>query len=263
VPRLRLTAAACLPPRALLAGPDISSHPIFRQYAAAFQSRPPLGPTNPPSLLMSPASSVSSDLGSVLEMPLVRPRLAQHLFGVSSSTSFRKSDSLDSNASTVLDEMAASYASALIPEVDEAVRTPKAVSRTNSATCAPCNASAAPAPAAAAVVAHHPAPLVAAASIRSHAQVDLSSHPSPSHIPRPSSPLKQAYRRPPSPLLCRITVLPGKCAALPRIADLRSGCADGMLLLSATACVVAKRQREESAEAGGWGVTKRMATAES
>jgi hypothetical protein len=240
----------------------MTGHPLFRQYAAALQqSRTPLGPTNPPSLLMSPASSVSSDLGSTLELPL-RPRLAQHLFGGMSSASFRKSDSIDSNASTVLDEVAASYASVLIPEAEDAA-TPKAVSRTNSAVCAPCNTSSAPSLTAAAIAAHSTAHLAPAAAIRSGLPFFsemAASRPSSVPSPRPPSPLQPAYRQPASPPLCRITVLPGKCAALPRIADLRSGCADGMLLLSATACIVAKRQREPSEAAAGWQTAKRMAT---
>ena len=51
----------------------------------------------------------------------------------------------------------------------------------------------------------------------------------------------RAVDSPPLPCLPQtITVLPGDASAHPRIANLKSGCSDGLLLLSATACLVAR-----------------------
>lgn len=58
--------------------------------------------------------------------------------------------------------------------------------------------------------------------------------------PEDTTELALPQRPSPDTSLQHITVLPGTCTALPRIADLKSGCTDGLLLLSATACVVAR-----------------------
>lgn len=209
--------------------PDLSIHPIFRQYAAAIQTLP-LSSTSTPSLLMSPASSVASDLGSTLEQT-ARPQLSHlghaHPFRFSSS----RSDSMDSNASTILmDEL--NYAS--LPKYGHHA--------SRSANASP--------------------PAVPAAP-KSGRRFSGDLHmPSQSPSPPPQS-WKQPLYRPASPPLCRITVLPGKCSALPRIADLRSGCADGMLLLSATACIVAKRERGENGiDVDEWHAAKRIVRAD-
>ena len=58
--------------------------------------------------------------------------------------------------------------------------------------------------------------------------------------PQPAKRGRAADSPPLPPLPQTVSVLPGGASALPRIANLKSGCSDGLLLLSATACLVAR-----------------------
>ena len=52
-----------------------------------------------------------------------------------------------------------------------------------------------------------------------------------------------------------VTILPGTTHALPNIANLKSGCSDGLLLLSSTAYLVARDAPSQGAEAFDSSVT--------
>lgn len=103
------------------------------------------------------------------------------------------------------------------------------------------SASATPAPEASPLTEERPRSAPSGAFCAQCTLGDASSAPSPMHelhlLEPASPPLAPAAAAPAMP---QITVLPGASAALPRIANLKSGCTDGLLLLSSTACIVAR-----------------------